>query len=169
MSLRAYLDQREADLLRERATFLEKVAQIDADLADVRRARSGLDAPSLPGLLRLASGLRPGEGEPYDKWTMKQLAVRALQDHFPYGATANQLLAVFKNAYGREIPRESLSPQLSRLKDDDILKLDGKLWKLADTIAERETPPSLDGGVSVGGGLQSHRSVSTPNPPNGRD
>jgi hypothetical protein len=82
---------------------------------------------------------------------MKQLAVRALQDHFPYGATANQLLALFKSAYGREIPRESLSPQLSRLKEDKIIVLEGKLWKIA--LSERKEPPTREGGGSfVGAG-----------------
>ncbi|MES1180005.1 MAG: hypothetical protein ABUL43_02295 [Hyphomicrobium sp.] len=148
MSLRNYLSQRLHDLLNERAGFLAKVSEIDVDLAEVRRALAALDAPNMPGLLRIAAGISDAEGEPYSEWTLKQLAVRALQDHFPYGATANQLLAVFRIAYGREIARESLSPQLSRLKDDNIIKLDGKLWKLTDL--ERETPPTQKiGGVYV--------------------
>lgn len=165
MSLRDYLITREADLLRERASYLEKVAGIEVDLAETRRALAALGAPEMPGLLRLATGLATPDGRPYGEWTLKQLAVRALQDHFPFGATANQLLAVFEGHYGRAIPRESLSPQLSRLKEDNIIKLDGKLWKLVGP--ERETPPSADSGVSVSGERQLPSSVSTSNPRRG--
>lgn len=160
MSLRDYLIAREAELLKERGGYLEKVAGIEIDLAETRRALAALGAPEMPGLLRLATGLATPDGVPYREWTLKQLAVRALQDHFPYGATANQLLAVFESHYAREIARESLSPQLSRLKDDNIIKLEGKLWKLA--TQERETPPSRDSGVSVSTGSEALRSLLTP-------
>lgn len=148
---RDLLDQREAELLQARARAMDEIiSPIDRELSEIRRAKAAIEAPEVPGLLRVASGLPAFGDMPVETWTLKQLAVRALSEHFPYGATANQLLAVFKSAYGREIARESLSPQLSRLKDDNIIKLDGKLWKLVRP--EREEPPTHGiGGSFVGG------------------
>lgn len=146
---RDILKDREAVILANRsAAYAKHVAPFDAELAEVRRALAAIDAPDVPGLLRLAAGLPPQVDVPYDQWTLKQLAVKALEEHFPYGATANQLLAVFKTAYGRDIPRESLSPQLSRLwKKDGVIKLEGKLWKLAQS--KQKEPSTKVGGSSV--------------------
>lgn len=158
---RDILKEREAAILADRsAAYAKHVASFDAELAEVRRALAAIDAPDVPGLLRLAAGLPPQADVPYDQWTLKQLAVRALEEHFPYGATASQLLAIFKTAYGRDIPRMSLSPQLSRLwKKDHVIKLEGKLWKLADHEQQKEPPPQRGGGSVVGGeGVSAPRS-----------
>lgn len=113
---------------------------------------AGDETPAL-----LAWGINAGR-KPYEHWTLKQIAVQALRDHFPEGATANQLLDVLKAAYGREIERSSLSPQLSRLKEDGIIELDGKLWRLPQ---KRIEPPILaDGGSIVGEG----EGAATPEP-----
>jgi hypothetical protein len=148
---RDILKDREAAVLADRsAAYARHLAPFDNELAEVRRALAAIDAPDVPGLLRIAAGLPPQTDIPYDQWTLKQLAVRALEEHFPYGATANQLLAVFKSAYGRDIPRPSLSPQLSRLwRKDGVIKLEGKLWKLAQP--KQKEPSTKVGGSSVGG------------------
>ncbi len=149
---RDILKEREAAILAERSrAYSDHVAPFDAQLAEVRRALAAIDVADVPGLLRLAAGLPPQADIPFGQWTLKQLTVRALQEHFPYGATANQLRDVFKSAYGRDIPRESLSPQLSRLwKKDGVIKLEGRLWKLAPP--KQNEPPTQVGGSSVGDG-----------------
>ncbi len=55
------------------------------------------------------------------------------------GATAPELREFIRDAYGREIERTSLSPQLSRLKDDGLLALttDG-VWRLTNGTADNE-------------------------------
>lgn len=64
--------------------------------------------------------------------TMKQLVLKALGEHLAHGATANQLLDFFAREWGRnEILRTSLSPQLSRLKDEGKIRLQGKTWHIA--------------------------------------
>jgi hypothetical protein len=63
---------------------------------------------------------------------MKQLVLKALEEHFPNGATAIQLIDFFHNAWGRtDVIRSSLSPQLSRLKVEKDIILSGKTWTLA--------------------------------------
>ncbi|QNE31859.1 hypothetical protein F1C10_07880 [Sphingomonas sp. NBWT7] len=63
--------------------------------------------------------------------TMKQMIVRALAERFANGATANELLVHFRQEWGRlDIARTSLSPQLSRLKEAERIRLEGRVWKL---------------------------------------
>lgn len=70
---------------------------------------------------------------PYQHYTMKELTVKALAEHFPHGATAKQLLQFFAGAWDRNIKRENLSPQLSRLVQTGVLTREGRVWSLASS------------------------------------
>lgn len=91
---------------------------IDSQEAPVIDLRTG------PSGLRLSS--------PYASLTMKQLVVKALEEQFPHGATTRQLIDFFKNAWGREIERTNLSPQISRLyQEGKVGRIQGlKEWYL---------------------------------------
>jgi hypothetical protein len=82
----------------------------------------------------------------YEHLTMKQLVLRALFQHFPEGATSRQLREFFRDGWGRDIERENLSPQMSRLKTDGSIEQDAatKKWKLTtqgSLIAIGHWPP----------------------------
>ncbi|PCJ68820.1 MAG: hypothetical protein COA62_13390 [Rhodobiaceae bacterium] len=62
--------------------------------------------------------------------TLKDLIKKALKEQFPEGATANELVDFFENAWDREVQRTSLSPQLSRLKDEGVVVLEDNRWRL---------------------------------------
>jgi hypothetical protein len=79
---------------------------------------------------RIAEALFAIEPNPYQNLTMKQLVVRALTEHFQNGATAKQLREFFRDAWGREMERHNLSPQLSRLRADEIIELNEGIWRL---------------------------------------
>ena len=64
--------------------------------------------------------------------TIKQLVLSALREHFKNGATGNQLVDFFKTSWGREIAKESLSPQLSRLCNEKRIERRGRAWFLTD-------------------------------------
>lgn len=71
---------------------------------------------------------------PYFRLTIKQLVRKALDEHFQDGATAKEMLHLFENVYGRgDIARTSLSPQLSRLREDGIIFRNGHVWRLRQT------------------------------------
>lgn len=78
--------------------------------------------------------------------TIKKLVVTALNEHLQNGATSQQLLDVFAREWGRtDIIRTSLSPQLSRLKSEGVIDLDGKIWTLVHKeTGEAETSPEVD-------------------------
>ncbi len=92
--------------------------------------------PSLQGL----SGLNAlGRTSPYDHLTMKQLVVKALEEHFHDGATTRQLLDFFRDAWGREVERTNLSPQISRLyHDEEIGRSKEGAWFLLATRKLRD-------------------------------
>jgi hypothetical protein len=158
------------DLERREAEAQAKLRELDrqrdpllADLADIRIAKAALKPSELPGLLKLAAD-DDATASFYKGMTLKQLVLRALKEHFSEGATAQQLLEYFRRAYGRAIERSSLSPQLSRLRDDGHVVLSGKLWMLPDP--EQKKPPTREGGGSSvdGDGVGAPRSSLSSSP-----
>ena len=59
--------------------------------------------------------------DPYRDLTMKQLVLKALSEHFPNGGTTRQLIDFFREAWGRDIERTNLSPQISRLYQEGTI------------------------------------------------
>jgi hypothetical protein len=153
-SLRELLDEYERDILMRIDPVRKELATLERSLADVRKARNAIvrEATTSAAVAaaqfetRLMEQLRRpvfyagGEAvaaeivrpaSPYAKLTMKQLVRKALDEHFENGATANELMDFFRNAWGRnDIVRSSLSPQLSRLKREGLITLEGKKWHL---------------------------------------
>jgi hypothetical protein len=76
-----------------------------------------------------------------DDMTIRQLvkmALRSQRKFLFYGATAIDIKEAIHQQTGREIERSSLSPTLSRMRDEGILKLshDGK-WMFANDYEEK--------------------------------
>lgn len=150
-SLDQLLDEYERDILMRMDPVRKEMAVLERELADVRKARNAITVDREPASVSAARMVAQlvhqnrlyhfggGDGQhaqaapsPYDKLTMKQLICKALTEHFENGATANELLDFFENAYGRnDIVRTSLSPQLSRLKRVGSIALHGVKWRLA--------------------------------------
>ena len=74
-------------------------------------ASSGINEPPLPQKV----------SSPYQGLTMKQLIVKVLEEHYPQGATTRKMLDFFRDAWNRDIQRENLSPQISRLYQEGII------------------------------------------------
>lgn len=130
MALFDELELRERDVLDQLEELDRKRDPLLSYLADIRVAKAAL-RPSVAPLLKLAHTPDDASAQFYQSLTLKQLTLRALRDRFlDSGASAQQLLEFFENGYGRQIERSSLSPQLSRLKEDGEVELDGKLWRL---------------------------------------
>jgi hypothetical protein len=79
----------------------------------------------------------------YQHLTMKQLVMKALNEHFQKGATARQLREFFRDAWGRPIKRANLSPQLSRLLKEGIISLDNGVWSLMNDPATYSQSTSM--------------------------
>ena len=70
--------------------------------------------------------------------TIKEQVVKILVD-CPSGLNAKEIQAQLKSRFDRDVKRESLSPQLSRLGAEGVIKRDGKIWALpmVETALER--------------------------------
>lgn len=121
-------------------------------LEDISARATSVDASNM--LQRSSNAIAPGawlmgsQSPPvpipmpalYDAMTIKQLVIRALWDNFcETGATAAELCEFFRYAYGRDVERSSLSPQLSRLRDiyiEQVAKT-GKWQLIPGNFADR--------------------------------
>jgi hypothetical protein len=114
------------------------------DLSGLAALGGFVPPPSSPDWLpppSLLSGILPSSEDalrsffnenPYANLTMKQLVVKALSEHYHNGATTRELLDFFRDAWDRNIKRENLSPQLSRLAAEGIIvPTDERKWMLA--------------------------------------
>lgn len=146
MGLRDYLEQRESELLTEIGDLHRKLAPLEAELAEVRRAKAAIGmpisdaAPADEKLLRSVTLERFDEVQrtsPYAHLTMKQLVVKALGEHFQHGAETRELVDFFRDAWGRDIARTNLSPQISRLYSEGVISRTGRLWVLTEALVER--------------------------------
>lgn len=179
-SVREILDDHIANIMAQLDPAREHVVMLERELAEARRAKAAIVSPAAstllePNLNRLLQAhearvrvrdrerlvhyggdavmrdIRP-PASPYLRLTMKQLVRKALSEHFINGATANELLDHFRDVYGRsDVVRTSLSPQLSRLKQEGDVILRGKRWYLAgenETLAlaapEKVEPPNAN-------------------------
>lgn len=161
-----YLKQRESELV-ERIEEVRRgqLVPLEAELANVRKARAAISDRSGTPSLRFGRLMTPPaifaggdpdtritkvdrQPSPYANLTQQQLVLRALKERFHNGATVNELVDFFHNAWDRkDIVRSSLSPQLSRLRTAHRIRLAANnVWKL---VSENdEAPPNRSGGAS---------------------
>jgi len=133
-SLRTYLTERERDLIAQIRQIRRQLNPLEADLADIQRAKAALeqaDANGPPSSIVSRDPIAEHLYSTYAAMTMKELVLKALAEYFGNGATAQDLIGFFAANWGRKISRPNLSPQLTRLKRDGLVEnIDGK-WVLA--------------------------------------
>lgn len=105
-----------------RAEIKEAMASMRSELKELDAAEAAL------GTKESAPQARPTTSR--GDMTIQDMAQAVLQSA-DAGLDANEILAAIKQAFGKDIPRNSLSPQLSRLKDAGKVIVEGKTWKLA--------------------------------------
>ncbi len=152
--IRKLLDSHEAAIANRIRALREELVPLERELFEIGLAKAALerspksaDQPELFGTRISASSGDYSNSDkvrnilvhsswsapqsPYEKFTIKELVTKALEEHFKEGATAAQLLDFFASAWGRtDIARTSLSPQLSRLRQEGILTREGPTWRL---------------------------------------
>ena len=154
--MRQMLEEHENAIVAKLKALHDQITPLEQELLDVRMAKKALQPeaqsarqPQLAlagsATLKVDDAVSATTAEhvvqttdytrsPYARLTIKELVQKALAEHFPRGATANQMLHVFANVWGRgDIVRTSLSPQLSRLKDENRIIREGHVWHLRHT------------------------------------
>jgi hypothetical protein len=167
-TVRDLLADHEADLIHRLKALRDQIIPLERELAEVRRARSavsmidyGPEQTQIPFPPKGGTDERPTAlpardlsppRSPYARLTIKQLVCKALTEQFERGATANELLDFFADAWGRsDVVRTSLSPQLSRLKQEGKIILIGQKWSLPtaqNRAVDGAAPPLAKAAVS---------------------
>ena len=123
--------------IRKRRAELNKEL-VELDVAERVYRDSGVQmVSSQPDLLPEA---------PRPRVTIKQMVVNLLGDAHPQGLATREILGFIQSGYHVRIKRESLSPQLSRLKNDNRIYNDKGVWK----IVKEDAPPEGEASNSTG-------------------
>lgn len=125
-TLEQFISQRRKDLLeeieplRERLRVLdEELSQIDLAAAAIQNRPHGQTHPPVAGAVTTRS----------PRGAIKRAVVETLAAN-QNGLDAMSILIDINKRLGGDYERTSLSPQLSRLKTDGVVTLDGNIWKL---------------------------------------
>jgi hypothetical protein len=132
------------DILSARKAEIKALqAQLKQELQDIIAAESAMSPISDK---EPTIKLRKGRGS---QFTLKDMVINVLRD-YRSGADALKILELIKSKYGIDVKRESLSPQLSRLKNDDkLLELRGSDWFLIPQKNEAPRGASMVGEIAV--------------------
>ena len=129
-TLREFIATRQAEIASQ-------MAALKREERELRVALEALDGgkPRANGRTR---GKRP---------TLNEMIVTVLRQQGP--ATAEAIIGRIRERYSIHVPKSSMSPQLSRLKREDVVELDiiNKIWRLAG--AGRELPNQNEASVGA--------------------
>jgi hypothetical protein len=131
--LRRYLAERQRELIKVLAEIAsDDLYEIEHELDELQKVKATIGLTQIPERQQAADMALPVVGIPYQSMTIKDLVVTALALRRPRGATLGELLDLFRDQWGRDIDRASLSPQLSRLfSAGQITQFgDGRKWYL---------------------------------------
>lgn len=125
VTLREFIASRQAEIAEQMVALRRESRELKTALAAL-----GADQPKPNG----SAGQRP--------LTIKQMATSVLRGHGP-GST-DSVIEWVKETHGVDVPRSSMTPQLSRLKREGKIELDPvtRFWRLA---LSRSLPPSGNG------------------------
>jgi DNA-binding transcriptional ArsR family regulator len=131
-SISEFILRRRGELTGEAEPLRERLRAIDSELRElkvaedaIKRAPPSLLPPS-PLFNSDPSYFMTGRAP---RGAIKKAIVRTLAGH-PDGLDAMSILSDINRRDGTDYERTSLSPQLSRLKADGIVTLNGNIWSL---------------------------------------
>jgi len=150
-SLREFIKEQRAELQRllddEQATVdsLDKkleaardsLTALHLELGELDVAEAAISTPTSSGPRNAGRNILRRVSQDGRKLTIKDLAIDALNDS-PDGADALKIIKIINDKFGVDVPRTSISPQLSRLKKEGLIFLNNKVWRISRP--ENETP-----------------------------
>jgi hypothetical protein len=129
--LPVYLERRERVLTEQIETLRKNLEPRERELAEIRRIRASLSQPETteePSLYRAAVGpdkldvaMLEGLYASGEKATIKDKILHGLRYHLTSGAGPSDLRKFIKITFGEDVPLTSLSPQLSRLREEGLI------------------------------------------------
>lgn len=147
-SLLNFIAVRRAEIRKDLGALTRELAELDTAENAITKGKSGRGKPLTRHIL--SPEATPTQEQDSDKTpTIQTMAVAVLTNR-PKGANAVEIVGLIQERFGADVPRTSLSPQLSRLKKDGKLTMRAKTWRL---VANKdEAPDAATSGASKGGG-----------------
>lgn len=117
---------------------LQRVSEIAAEIEDLNVAIGGMLSEPQARDSIIVNGVQAAQkstgpyfinGVKIRRGTIKDFVVQVLSDS-PNGMVAMDILAAINEQFQKNYDRPSLSPQLSRLRQDGVLGLRGPVWYL---------------------------------------
>lgn len=133
--IRSYITQR-------RREILSQIEALNAELSELNAAEDAVKTTANERVLDLEEST--DSTTIGSRLTIKEMVLEVL-GVLPAGADANKILRLINQRYDRHIARTSLSPQLSRLRQEGYVRLDGSTWRIAnakDLFAEVKKAPA---------------------------
>lgn len=121
---------------QRRGEIKQQMADLRAELAKLKAAEEAFMSGEAKPTISLAADAPVGGS----KKTIKELIIDVLAET-PEGADARKIIDLIAKKHHVIIQRPSLSPQLSRLKEDGLLELHGMLWKGASARLSKAEGP----------------------------
>lgn len=152
--LRDFISDHRPLLQRREAELMEQLASVRRELRELDRAEAAItDKEPAPKV----AVPEPDENMP----TIKEMVVEVL-GLLPEGAEALKILRLINERFGTNLQRESLSPQLSRLKKAETIRLEGRTWFLNEEGSAEAEPSIYSTGPEAGA-----RGAASHHPPEG--
>lgn len=137
--LRDFIEQRMREITAAEEPLQQQIWNIKAQLEALSAERGelyqagaaiGMFDGSSPSETPPAEASRPAEAGRTSSPTIKE-AILAVMDGAEYPIGAHEILFEMNRRFEWSVPRTSLSPQLSRLKAEGKIILEGRQWRLA--------------------------------------
>jgi hypothetical protein len=114
-------------LAQRRAEIEAEIKKLRAELGQIRAAEEAI--ASMSGEMAPAPRSRRASGSANVRaGSIKDWIIKALTDH-PAGLETEGVIDAVEKLGGPQVPRNSMTPQLSRLKASGYVALDGRLWR----------------------------------------
>ncbi|MBN9346283.1 MAG: hypothetical protein J0I48_08785 [Devosia sp.] len=162
-SVRDFLKARRQELQAELGPLEAKLSGLRRELDEIERAEKALGPVGVDEAFEMIFQRpmhTPAKGV-LKEGTIKDFVVRVLSEK-PDGLVAVDILARINKRFGTKYPRTSLSPQLSRLKNEGVLERHGVVWRLAKEKGSAVGPTEPVSSDGAGVGTQGGSSQLTP-------
>ncbi|MGB6228655.1 MAG: hypothetical protein WBF53_00830 [Litorimonas sp.] len=118
VTLREFISNRQAEIQSQ-------MSALRSEQSELKVALAALEGDAAQGGARRQPNLS-------NRLTIKDMIVDVLGKRRD-GGTSDDIIEWVKEVHGAEVPRSSMSPQLSRLKSEGAITLDNsnKIWRLA--------------------------------------
>jgi hypothetical protein len=132
MDLAGFIQTRRAEIADEIRVLQKELARLDA--AERAAARVDVGWQTASSEETVAVQARPKRGPSVRVGTIKDWIVKALASQ-PGGLQTEEVIIAIELIGGPTVPRNSMTPQLSRLKKNGVITYSGKHWMVVQPQA----------------------------------